>query len=295
MPVTLPTPDTLDALNTCEPAAFVAAIGEVFEHAPWVAAAVAGLHHGLVQAVADKSEDERVALFCGHPELAGEAARSQRMTADSQQEQGTLGLAELDGDSAAQWDELNRRYRDRFGFPFILCIKRHTLASALHVFAQRLAHDRADELEATLQEIGRITRLRLAQRIRDHALPELHGQLTTHVLDIGRGQPAEGLHIELFEVARDGRAAPGAPALARFVTDRHGSSERPLLHGQPLRIGRYEMRFHVGDYFRAQGLAQDPWPYLDIVPVVFAIQQSEADYHVPLTITPWAYGTYRGQ
>ena len=86
-----------------------------------------------------------------------------------------------------------------------------------------------------------------------------------------------------------------APALATALTDRHGATPEPLLAGAPLRTGRYELRFHVGEYFRRQGVAAGAWPFLEIVPVVFAVDEPEGDYHLPLTITPWAYAFCRGR
>lgn len=167
-------PLTLDALNTCPPEAFSAALADIWEHAPWVPARVvqqrpfaslAALHSAMVAVVAALDEPARVAFYAGHPELAGADARRGTMTDDSIAEQGTLDLARLDADEAQRWDALNQAYRARFGFPFILCIRRHTRASALNAFTQRLQHERATELAAALDEIAAITRLRLEQRV----------------------------------------------------------------------------------------------------------------------------------
>lgn len=295
-------PLTLAALNACDTENFAAALADIWEHAPWVARSVAGqrpfasvdaLHRAMVESVAQRPEAERIALFAGHPELAGAHARKGTMTTDSTREQGALALGQLAADEAAHWDALNRSYRQRFGFPFILCVKRHTRASALRMFERRLGHERTQELQATLDEIARITRLRLAARIADHGLPDIEGQLTTHVLDSSRGTPADGVRVTLHELtAADGTRQ--AQPLAEATTDRRGRTAEPLLGGAPLRIGHYEMRFHVGDYFRRHGPQQD-WPFLEVVPVVFAIAEPEGHYHVPLTVTPWAYATYRGQ
>ncbi|MFT3717721.1 2-oxo-4-hydroxy-4-carboxy-5-ureidoimidazoline decarboxylase [Pseudorhodoferax sp.] len=168
------TPATLDELNTCTPAAFSAALADIWEHAPWVAeraaarrpfADVDALHRAMVEAVAALDEPARVAFYAGHPELAGADARRGAMTDASIAEQGSLALASLDAAEAQRWDALNRAYRARFGFPFILCIRRHTRESALRAFEQRLQNDRATELAAALDEIAAITRLRLAQRV----------------------------------------------------------------------------------------------------------------------------------
>lgn len=174
------TPLTLDTLNTCPPEAFGAALADIWEHAPWVAegvvaqrpfASVAALHGAMVDLVAALDEPARVAFYANHPELAGSDARRGTMTEASIAEQGTLSLAQLDAAAAQRWDALNQAYRARFGFPFILCIRRHTHASALQAFERRLQHDRATELAAALEEIAAITRLRLEQRVAAPASP----------------------------------------------------------------------------------------------------------------------------
>ncbi len=295
-------PPTLASLNTSSREAFIAQLHDVFEHAPWVAEAVAdgrpyasadALHRAMIDAVAARSEDERVALFAGHPELAGKAARAGLMTADSTREQGALALGALAEAEGARWDALNARYRARFGFPFILCVKRHTRASALAAFEARLRHDRATELAHALEEIRRITRLRLAQRIAGHGFDDIEGRLTIRVLDTSRGTAAAGMKVSLHEVGPDGRADPAAAPIAAAVTDARGGTQDPLLAGAPLRIGRYELRLAVGDYYRDLGIVDGPWAFLDVVPIVFAIAEPEGRYHVPLTVTPWAYAAHR--
>lgn len=292
---------SMAALNDCDTASFVDLMGDVFEHAPWVARAVAAqrpfatadaLHQAMVSKVTALPEPELVELLNGHPELAGAQARARQLTADSDREQGALTLDTLAQEDASRWDALNAAYKDRFGFPFILCISRHTRASALMAFEQRLLSDRSVELTAAVREIERITRLRLASRIADHRLDRVHGVLTTHVLDTSRGMPAEGMRFALYEVSDDSVARR---LIVNATTDSRGKSPAPLMSGAPLRIGRYEMRFQVGEYFRGLGVTQGNWPFLDVVPVVFGIDDPEGNYHVPLTVTPWAYSTYRGQ
>ena len=167
-------PQTLDALNTCPPDAFAAALADIWEHAAWVPARVAAqrpfasvdaLHSAMVDVVAALDEPARVAFYAGHPELAGADTRRGTMTEASIAEQGTLAMASLDASAAQRWDALNQAYRTRFGFPFILCIRRHTLDSALRAFEERLQHDRRTELAAALDEIAAITRLRLERQL----------------------------------------------------------------------------------------------------------------------------------
>jgi len=161
---------TLDLLNACDAERFVQHAAPIWEHAPWVAeavvsqrpfASVQALHDAMLAVVGALPEPALVQFFAGHPELAGDAARRGLMTAESVAEQGQLGLAQVDAQEQAAWDDLNLRYRQRFGFPFILCVRRHTRASALEAFARRMQGNRADELRHNLLEIAAITRLRL--------------------------------------------------------------------------------------------------------------------------------------
>ncbi|MES2945693.1 MAG: 2-oxo-4-hydroxy-4-carboxy-5-ureidoimidazoline decarboxylase [Pseudomonadota bacterium] len=176
---------SLEHLNTCAPEVFCAVLADIWEHAPWVAHGVAGqrpfatveaLHRAMVDVVVGRDEPARVAFFAGHPELAGEDARRGTMTDASVAEQGTLSLARLDAREAERWSALNRAYRIRFGFPFILCIRRHTRESALQAFEQRLGHDRSTEMGIALGEIAAITRLRLERLLSDLSHAASHGE-----------------------------------------------------------------------------------------------------------------------
>ena len=115
------------------------------------------------------------------------------------------------------------------------------------------------------------------------------GRLTTHVLDTMSGRPGEGLRIELVRLEQERRER-----LLAVTTNSDGRCERPLLEGADFRPGVYELVFHVGAYFRAQGLAPNSPPFLDQVPVRFGIAEPGQHYHVPLLISPFAYSTYRG-
>ncbi|HYZ33730.1 MAG TPA: hydroxyisourate hydrolase [Crenalkalicoccus sp.] len=110
-------------------------------------------------------------------------------------------------------------------------------------------------------------------------------RLTTHVLDTARGVPAAGVRVELH------RIAPGPAALEGAMTDADGRAV--LLPEDAFRPGRYELRFHIGAYFAATGLAEDP-PFLDIVPVRVLLPEGRAQTHVPLLCAPFGYTTYRG-
>ena len=113
------------------------------------------------------------------------------------------------------------------------------------------------------------------------------GRLTTHVLDTATGRPAAALKIELF------RAGEGAP-LKTIRTNADGRADSPLLEGDGLATGQYELRFHAGDYLRASGSALPEPAFLDIIPIRFGIADASAHYHVPLLLSPYGYSTYRG-
>jgi 5-hydroxyisourate hydrolase len=117
------------------------------------------------------------------------------------------------------------------------------------------------------------------------------GRLTTHVLDTVRGRPAAGLAVELYRLAPDLEARERLTAVR---TNAEGRTDGPLLAGDALTEGVYELVFDLGSYFAAAGLANAAIPFLDKVPVRFGISDAEANYHVPLLASPWAYSTYRG-
>jgi 5-hydroxyisourate hydrolase len=90
------------------------------------------------------------------------------------------------------------------------------------------------------------------------------------------------------------RTADGALALKSVRTNADGRLDAPLLAGDELITGSYELVFHVADYFRAQGVALPAVPFLDRVPIRFGVADPAQHYHVPLLISPWSYSTYRG-
>jgi 2-oxo-4-hydroxy-4-carboxy-5-ureidoimidazoline decarboxylase len=292
------TPQSLEALNAMPASSFVAEVGEAFEHAAWVAEAAAGgrpyptveaLHGAMMQAVRTAPPDRLKAFIGGHPELGSRVKRAD-LTGHSQAEQGGLGLDRLSAGEFDRFSALNAAYRQKFGFPFIICVRRHTRDSILRQFERRLQNDPAAEQAAALTEIGLITRLRVVAMVEGPGKPNTVGRLSTHVLDTVSGRPAPGVRIELHEVGASARGL-----LKETVTNADGRTDAPLIGGEPLRTGTYELSFHVGDYFSktTNRLAADP-PFLDVVPIRFSIAEPEGHYHVPLLATPWSYTTYRG-
>jgi len=115
------------------------------------------------------------------------------------------------------------------------------------------------------------------------------GRLSTHVLDTMHGTPAKGVTIELYAVQGTNRKH-----LVQAVTNADGRCDEPLLQGDGLQAGRYELVFHMGEYFAGKGVALPDPPFLDRVIVHFGIADPQQNFHVPLVVTPWSYSTYRG-
>jgi len=288
----------LSTLNSCTREAFAAELGEIYEASPWVAeracarrpfATIAALTEAMAAAVAGATKEEKLALVRAHPDLAGKAARAGKLTYASAAEQGALGLDRLSDREYDRFEKLNGAYKTRFGFPFVICARRQTRDAILGAFEHRLANDADAELKTALSEIDLIARLRIAQLVKGPGMAKTDGRLSTHVLDTHAGKPAAGVKIELYEIGASAKAL-----LKETTTNADGRTDEPLVSGEPLRVGTYELRFHVGEYF-AKRNANLPQPaFLDVVPVRFAIAEPEGHYHVPLLVTPWSYSTYRG-
>jgi hydroxyisourate hydrolase len=114
--------------------------------------------------------------------------------------------------------------------------------------------------------------------------------VTTHVLDVTRGQPADGVRVELYELAGGGERK----LIADVATNADGRTDKPLMSADQTRAGRFELVFHAGDYFRRRGIGIADPPFLDVIPIRFGLADPQAHYHVPLIVSPWSYSTYRG-
>ena len=151
-------------------AAFVERYGAVFESSPWVAeaawedgpfATVGDLHAAMVRAVERAPAERQLELIRAHPELAGEELRLHSLTAASASEQSGAGLDRLDPEQAARLGRATMAYREKFGFPFVVCVREHTPASIIASAERRLASSAEDERRTALGEIAKIAALRL--------------------------------------------------------------------------------------------------------------------------------------
>jgi 2-oxo-4-hydroxy-4-carboxy-5-ureidoimidazoline decarboxylase len=292
-------PIPLAELNARSKADFVAALANIFEYSPWIAekaadarpfVGIAQLFEAMQAAVERSPPELRLALINAHPDLADKTQRATGLTLESNAEQNSAGLDRLSDAEYTVFQRVNNAYRARFGFPYIVCVRRHTRDSILRDFEKRLPNDAATETATSIAEICRIAALRLDQAVRaDDRLP-VHGRLSTHVLDTHSGKPAAGIPIELVELSALGESR----VIARTTTNHDGRTDQPLIGGRPVPIGNYELRFTVAGYFAKRNVALSDPPFLDVIPLRFSVAGPEAHLHVPLLVTPWSYATYRG-
>jgi 2-oxo-4-hydroxy-4-carboxy-5-ureidoimidazoline decarboxylase len=161
---------SLAGMNALDRKTFVALLGHVFEHSPWVAdrawsgrpfASIEDLHARMVAAVDDATREEQLALIRAHPELLGRLAQAAPLSAQSTREQDSAGLTEASDTELAKLASLNAAYRGKFGFPFILAVRGLGRAQIVARLAERLAHSPEQEFAECLAQIARIARFRL--------------------------------------------------------------------------------------------------------------------------------------
>jgi 2-oxo-4-hydroxy-4-carboxy-5-ureidoimidazoline decarboxylase len=290
---------TLADLNACSKDDFVAALANIFEYSPWIseqaasARPFAGVNalFAAMKAVVDRAPSElRLALIKGHPDLANKTQRAAGLTTESSDEQNSAGLDRLSDAEYDAFERVNNAYRSKFGFPYVVCVRRHTRDSILRDFERRLPNDANTEMQTSIAEICRIAALRLDQLVTSDDRLAVHGRLSTHVLDTHSGKPAAGIAVELVELSGLGVSR----VVRRTVTNSDGRTDQPLIGGRPVPIGHYELVFSVGEYFSARGVSMSDPPFLDQIPLRFSVSDPEGHLHVPLLVTPWSYATYRG-
>lgn len=150
---------------------FVERFGGIYEHSPWVAEEVAAeaiavddlaeLASLMAECVDNAAAERQLALIRAHPDLAGKAQVAGELTADSTAEQASAGLDQCSAEEYAQFQDLNTRYKEKFGFPFVMAVRASSRAEILAAFAARLENDPTTEFETALQEIHKIAELRL--------------------------------------------------------------------------------------------------------------------------------------
>jgi 2-oxo-4-hydroxy-4-carboxy-5-ureidoimidazoline decarboxylase len=161
----------LEELSSLGKDEFVARLGGIFEHSPWVAEqawrqrpfrSVEELHRAMVDVVNRASSEQQLNLIRAHPELAGGEA----LTVASTSEQARLGFHRLAKEELEEMNQLNRRYRDKFGFPCIVALKLHAeRRGVMAEMARRLGNSREEEIRNALEQISHITRGRLEKML----------------------------------------------------------------------------------------------------------------------------------
>lgn len=160
----------LDTLNRFSADEFTRALGGIYEHSPWIATAAHArapfadadaLAAALRDTVAQAPRAKQMDLLHAHPELAGKEAASGTLTAHSSEEQKGAGLINLSEAEKVELAELNRRYRDKFGFPFIIAVRQHTKSSIFAELRRRASNDAEHEFAACIDQVHVIARLRL--------------------------------------------------------------------------------------------------------------------------------------
>src|SRR4051812_489873 len=230
---------TISDLNDMSKADFVAALANVFEHSPWIAEQAASarpfagaqpLFAAMTAAVDAAPQAARLALIKAHPDLADKTQRAAGLTADSNAEQHSVGLDRLSDAEYEAFERVNNAYRSKFGFPYIICVRRHTKDSILRDFERRLPNDAKTETQNSIEEICRISALRLDQLVTSEDRLAVHGRLSTHVLDTHSGNPAAGIAVELTELS----ALGASRVVTRAVTNSDGRTDQPLISGRPV-------------------------------------------------------------
>jgi 2-oxo-4-hydroxy-4-carboxy-5-ureidoimidazoline decarboxylase len=293
---------TLARLNELDCDAFVDAVGFVFERSPWVAqrawerrpfASVHALHLALCDVVEKAPLDAQLALVNAHPDLAGKAMQTGKLTGASDSEQRAVGLDRLSRHERDRLLTIAAAFHERFGFPCVVCVRNHkTPLSIIEAIERRGRSTPGAALDASIREVFEIARLRLSDTLAGGSTStgeRSTGYLTSHVLDTVRGVPGAGMTLELW------RYEKGAwRHLKTTRTNPDGRTDEPLLEGDGFLPGRYELRFNVERYFAESAVETSDPPYLGEVPVRFTVTCADEHYHVPLIVAPWGYSTYRG-
>jgi 2-oxo-4-hydroxy-4-carboxy-5-ureidoimidazoline decarboxylase len=165
---------TLSDLNRGDLADFLRVCGPVFESSPWIAErtwprrpfpTLDALHRQLVATVDAATDEEKIGLIAAHPDLVGRLAREGKLSRESSREQEAAGLTALSAAEITRFESYNRDYRQKFGFPFVICARENRKEAILAAFPARLAHSLGQEITTALAEIAAIARLRLRDAV----------------------------------------------------------------------------------------------------------------------------------
>jgi 2-oxo-4-hydroxy-4-carboxy-5-ureidoimidazoline decarboxylase len=175
MATAIETTTTLEQLSAADEATFVATLGGIFEDSPWIArgawrarpfASVDALHAALIRSMRTAPAESLLSLVMALPELAGKLTTAGLLTGEALIEQTGAGFDRCTPDELARLRDLNQRYRERFGFPFVTTIRGHDRQDVVRDFEARLRNDSQTEFDNCLTELEKITRLRLDSLLR---------------------------------------------------------------------------------------------------------------------------------
>ncbi|HUI69304.1 MAG TPA: urate oxidase [Spirochaetia bacterium] len=200
-------PVALADLNCARRDEFLAVCGPLFEHSPWIAertwvlkpfASLAALHGQLVTTVESASDQEKIDVIRAHPDLVGKLAETGSLSAESAREQAAAGLDSVTAEEAALFAAYNKEYRDKFGFPFVICARENKKKAILQAFPQRLAQSRDQEIRTALGEIAKIAWLRLRDAVTEASMIRLvensYGKSDVRMTKVVRSGDTHTLH-----------------------------------------------------------------------------------------------------
>ena len=174
------TADAMTQINDLSPEAFVHRFGFLFEHSPWVVEAAAtsrpfadldAMHSALIRVLQGAGRAAQTALVKAHPRLADKVALAEGLTAESAAEQASAGLDSLTAAEFEAFHTLNTAYDERFGFPFVICVRLTDKAGILAAMQERLNHSHDQELDTALDEVSKIVGLRLKDAVARSVAP----------------------------------------------------------------------------------------------------------------------------
>lgn len=280
-------------------------LGGVYEHSPWVAeqfyaehiepaksevrmSNVREIFHTMSNIVNNSSREQKLTLLRSHPDLCEKVEKLATLTKESQIEQSSAGLDTLTDGEKARFAGMNTKYREKFGFPFILAARNVTKYTVLSAIEGRLNLSEETEFSGALFQVQKIAWMRILAAFR---ITGQKGFLTCHVLDTANGCPAANMKIQLHRI----KPAEKSGLIKEFITNDDGRlPSGPALRDEEFLVGTYEWVFYVGDYFARFNMKTNGIPFLDEVPLRFGMDDPEEHYHVPLLVSPWSYSTYRG-
>jgi 2-oxo-4-hydroxy-4-carboxy-5-ureidoimidazoline decarboxylase len=297
---------------------FLTAIGGIYEKSPWIVESFynstlsPSLDAGVIQSnkeritnvrilfneietyMRNSSKDHQLQLLKSHPDLCLKIEAATEITEESKHEQKSAGLSTLTAEERETFTLLNNEYKVKFPFPFILAVRNASKQTVLSALRGRVNSTLEQEMDCALFQVNKIAWMRLLDVV-DAPDGKSHGGfLTCHVLDTANGIPASGMVIELY-IHENVDGAQQIRLIKSFVTNSDGRLDGPALKGEEFKVGTYEWKFYVGDYFaQFSGSRISGTPFLDVVPLKFGLDDPTEHYHVPLLASPWSYSTYRG-